>query len=103
MGKRGKLRTLEGGGLAWWCPACEGFHGFASPSRRWSFSGDYLAPTFAPSFVVEYRSPDGRLLRRCHSVVARGVVSYGADSSHALAGRSVPLPEPPDAEDPGAV
>lgn len=92
MGTRGRLRVLEDG-WAWWCPACEDFHGARSPG--WTFSGDYLAPTFSPSFHVEYRNPEGRLLVRCHSAVALGRIHYGADSTHACAGQTVPLPMPP--------
>jgi hypothetical protein len=99
MAQRGRLRTVEGEGYLFWCPGCERFHGYYGTDRRWRFDGNFDAPTVSPSFVVEYRTPDGRLYRRCHCVVARGSIAFLADSTHALAGTTVPLPVPPGPPD----
>lgn len=46
-----KLRRLEGGQVAFWCPGCDCMHapGVAPPaSPIWGFNGNGDAPTFTP-------------------------------------------------------
>jgi hypothetical protein len=77
----------------------------------WTFNGDYEKPTFSPSVLVtsgHYLSthkkgdpcwctfkkdhPDCRFVcTRCHSFVKAGQIQFLADSSHALAGKTVAL------------
>lgn len=60
MGALGtKLRTLQGGFVAFWCPGCDGPHhvGVGDTNPRWDFNGDGDAPTFAPSIYVNAPGP----------------------------------------------
>jgi hypothetical protein len=76
-----------------YCPACDNPHFFATdehPDRDgpgWTFNGDGEEPTFSPSMLVE------RPERRCHSHLRDGRWEYLSDSTHELAGETVPVPE----------
>ena len=115
MAALGKLlRTLEGGLIAFWCPGCdEGHH----VNSRWKFNGNADAPTFSPSILVrnghfhpEHKNgdpcwctynaehpnePASFKCQCCHSFVTDGQIQFLGDCSHALAGKTVPLPEFP--------
>jgi len=108
MAARGVLRTVEGGGLMFWCPGCDGAHQVqagAGPGPRWGFDGDYERPTFTPSVLVRGSRPITDDERRrimagetiepeptvCHSFVRDGQIQFLGDCTHALAGRTVPL------------
>ena len=113
-----KLRSVGFGGsstgIGFWCPGCEEFHAIctnAPVSNRpvWQWDGNADAPTVSPSIRVtgkraltddEHRRvmagekieiPD----RCCHSFVRGGMIEFCGDSTHALANRSVPLPDLP--------
>jgi hypothetical protein len=107
-----KLRSLEGGGIAFACPGCGEMHQIrvgAGPGPRWTFTGDAESPTFRPSILVmgldfgEDQSEEGEVTRgvpkmavqerRCHSFVTLGNIEFLADSTHNLAGQTVPLPD----------
>ena len=90
-----KLRTLHGGGQAFFCPGCQNVHQVNShpTGPRWSFNGDPDRPTFSPSILVTYEGGDGST--RCHSFVRDGQIQFLADSTHALAGQEVDLPDWP--------
>ena len=81
-----------------WCPACDDVHRVNSaipdidPGRNvvWEWDGD---KTFSPSLLVTGGSRD----IRCHSFVRGGNWVFLEDSTHRLAGKTVPLmPIPPD-------
>jgi hypothetical protein len=80
-----KVHKLENEPNAYviWCPACQCGHKFDS---RWTFNGDVNLPTFDPSLIVTSKE-------RCHSVVTNGTISFLEDSSHAMAGKTVDLPD----------
>jgi len=112
MGARGILRTAEGGRLLFWCPGCDEAHQIRvredgqNTGGAWGFNGNYDRPTFSPSVKVsgkrritdeEYdRIIAGEKLdipdMVCHSFVRDGQIQFLADSTHALAGQTVPLP-----------
>lgn len=88
--------------LLLWCPGCEqagwgglhqiGYQGDgATPEPVWSWNGDRERPTVTPSLLVT-RNED----EKCHSYITDGSWVYQADSTHALAGQTVPLPDLPD-------
>ncbi len=91
-------------GLTFECPACGYRHPFYvaptpwpnEPSRQWpvwEFNGDMERPTFSPSLLV-HGNPDGKDgTPRCHSFVRDGRIEYCGDSTHAMAGKTVDLPE----------
>lgn len=104
-----KLRSIEGGRLMFRCPGCESFHTVTS---AWDFNGDGNAPTFAPSVLVRGVASltDEQMLvwtmggplpdpvkTVCHSFVNSGRIQFLGDSTHALAGQTVDLPDIEDA------
>lgn len=56
---------------------------------NWTWNGSVDAPTLRPSVLTQYDGGDGAW--RCHSWINDGVVQFLSDSSHELAGTSVPL------------
>lgn len=112
MAKLGtKLRSIEGGRVAFWCPGCEMMHevrveGDGRP--KWGYNGNPNAPTFTPSILVRtghFVEPTGRHCDKagdpewpcdcmqCHSFVTDGRIQFLADCTHALAGKTVDLPD----------
>lgn len=110
-----KLRKLEGGQVSYWCPGCDMAHVVrVEPIEQgpcWSWDGDPDAPTFQPSVLCRYEHwvppvtsenlaewkrqpwPQRKQVHICHSFVIDGQVQFLADSTHALAGKTVPLPD----------
>lgn len=83
---------------AHWCPACRSMHDYAvvAPFRngaRWTFNGDYERPTFTPSMRIEWGMGGDMPNKVCHYFVTDGQIAYCADSTHALAGKTVNLPD----------
>jgi hypothetical protein len=89
-----------------WCPGCQDAHRitFGSPDS-WTWDGNETAPTINPSILVTgvqweheekfYRPghssvPTGGETT-CHSFVRAGQWQFLADSTHALAGQTVPM------------
>lgn len=113
MAARGKLRTLEGGLVAFMCPGCKELHQVGigkGPGPRWGFNGEYDHPTFTPSVKVSgnklirdeagrwtgewERDAAGNLVPSvCHSFVRDGHIQFLGDCTHALAGKTVELPD----------
>lgn len=98
MAKVMELQNQSGGHWAWmiFCPACRHGHAFDS---RWTFNGDMEKPTFRASFLQYETPPKGPFKGhfRCHSFVTDGRIEFLSDSTHAMAGQTVDLPEmPPD-------
>ncbi|MGN6235007.1 DUF6527 family protein [Dyella sp.] len=60
---------------------------------RWTFNGDMQRPTFSPSLNTWWGGKDGIPLHRCHSFIREGRIEFLPDSTHALAGQTVELPE----------
>lgn len=113
------LRTVEGGCISFWCPGCDEAHTIkVEGERAWGFNADAERPTFTPSVLVRsghylhgdtpgncccdwhIRMPEvakGNKWKciRCHSYVTDGQIEFLADSSHELAGKTVPLPDWP--------
>jgi hypothetical protein len=90
-----KIKQVDmGGGLSpsWrhWCPGCDMNHiiytdGRAQPNgHKWTFDGNMEAPTFSPSVNI---------VGRCHYFIRAGRIEYCGDSKHALAGKTVDLPD----------
>lgn len=82
----------EGQKPAWrhWCPGCGGNHVIYTDSRSqlnghaWAFDGNLDRPTFSPSVNI---------VGQCHYFIRAGRIEYCSDSKHALAGKTVDLPE----------
>jgi hypothetical protein len=119
-----KLRGLEGGRVAFFCPGCNEMHqitvdrAYSPQGPVWGYDGDPDCPTFTPSILVrgtrldltddeleamweEFPLPEARakLLADhrynfvCHSFVTKGQILFLSDCTHALAGKTVPLPD----------
>jgi hypothetical protein len=87
------------------CPACrdieraEGYEEiagehtvpFTGATTAWEFNGDVERPTLSPSLLRT--APHKSLV--CHSFVRDGRIEYLGDSTHALRGQTVELPEVP--------
>lgn len=79
------------------CPGCESTHAYWTQGGTnhqgpiWSFDGSADAPTFSPSLLN--RTPDGNggYSKTCHLFVRSGQIEYCSDSTHALAGQTVPM------------
>ena len=106
--------------LKFQCPGCDIFHVVpVTGPRAWGWNQSTERPTLTPSIRIGYvkeppldpvtndfkrgtygqylKGPDGRLLGAkdmvCHSFVTDGQIQYCSDSTHDLAGKTVPLPE----------
>ena len=79
------------------CPGCKHPH-----HLNHEFDGNVDKPTFTPSVLVTYNGKDADtptgLPSRCHSFVKYGRIEFLKDSTHALAGQTVDLPEYPAQE-----
>lgn len=89
---RVSTRTEIVDGWSMWCPGCKDEHAI---SGAWTFDGNEAAPTFSPSFLVDYGTIQG-VPKRCHSFVVAGQWQFLADSTHDLAGQTVPMVPIPD-------
>ena len=91
------IRTLIGGGQIFFCPGCRDTHAVnmrvRSDGPRWTYNGDVDRPTFTPSILHTVDWPDGREV--CHSFVRDGRIQFLSDCTHALANRTVDLPQWP--------
>lgn len=77
-------------------------HG-AGPGPRWGWNGDMDRPTFTPSVLVrwsepsnapeEFDNPAKDVKKVCHSFVTDGRIQFLSDSTHALAGQTVDIPD----------
>ena len=113
-----KLRSFEGG-FSHWCPGCRQTHLIPTSApykTHWSFDGNLDAPTFGPSVKVTgkklvmvddewtggwERDADGNPIDYCcHYFLIGGQLQFCGDSTHELAGQTVPLPDlPPSRQD----
>ena len=101
-----KLLQVTDGIVAHWCPACEKHHQiWVGRPQDWTFDGNVDAPTFSPSVKVTYNGKDADQIwpgeRRapsacCHYFIRAGQIEFCGDSTHELAGQTVPLPDLPD-------
>lgn len=93
-------------GYIHYCPACEEAHSYRTDGQgkaNWTFNGNAERPSFTPSMLIRWGAkvpgyenwkddPGGT----CHYFLTDGQISYCGDSTHALAGKTVALPELPD-------
>ncbi len=81
--------------LGFHCPGCGYGHNVTvNPKKNgmgagWDWNGNVDAPTFSPSILVH---GDLGTYPKCHSFVKDGQIQFLTDSTHALAGQTVPLP-----------
>jgi hypothetical protein len=109
MSQLNKVLLGEGGSLTFWCPGCDGAHAIqhgAGSGPRWGWNGSLESPTFTPSVLVRgvqrvteeehaVLMAGGHIEPRpfvCHSFVTDGCIQFLGDCTHALAGKTVDLP-----------
>ena len=84
--------TLDGE-PAHYCEGCRRLHliSVTKPNQysnaQWTFNNDYEKPTFTPSINI---------VGHCHYFITDGNIMYCGDSTHSLAGLTVPLPNFPN-------
>ena len=72
------------------CPSCRMLHRIPTKNSKrpnWTFNGDFEKPSFSPSLVVKW----GDTI--CHSFIRDGQWQFLADSTHKMAGYTVPMIE----------
>lgn len=76
------------------CPGCGCSHGIRTTGEGgpiWGFNGDMEKPTVTPSIRVQhYLEKSGKMVL-CHSFITNGMIQFLSDSTHELAGQTVPL------------
>lgn len=89
--------------LMFCCPGCastrdgyEGLHmlpitGGTNLRPTWSFNGNLELPTLSPSILTKFNWEGKEIV--CHSFLTDGVFNFLGDSTHALAGQQVPIPD----------
>ena len=89
------LRLAAGNRLHFWCPGCDAPHGVGfgeGHGPRWEWNGDAVRPTFRPSVLVN-RGQANPAAPICHFYITDGKILFLHDCTHALAGKTVDLPE----------
>lgn len=114
-----KVKTQQDGSLCFRCPACAAHvEVFEDEGQevRWSLRGEHRVhvdpgagrpvwqwnedparPTFSPSVRVRTELPGGEYV--CHFFVRQGQIHYCGDSTHALAGQVVEMPDIEEVDD----
>ena len=69
------------------CPGCECDHGIHVP--QWTWNGSIEAPTFTPSLMCNRDYPESR----CHTIITDGKIAFQGDCYHAMAGKTVDMPD----------
>jgi hypothetical protein len=88
-----KTRRGQGGYLMFWCPGCDAPHAVTVEGpNAWGWNANPDALTLTPSVLVTRRVDEAY---RCHSFVRDGNIEFLGDCSHAMAGKTVPLPDWP--------
>ena len=119
-----KLRsvsTIQGLGVSFWCPGCKEPHSIPIEGKSpWRLSGTLLKPTIVPSlettsghYIPGWEGPDCWCTYnkkndpsatfscvKCHLIVTDGIIYYCPDTTHALSGQHVDLPDLPDLKNP---
>ena len=122
IGKKLRMAKDDAGGVfaRFWCPGCEKSHLVRVQGEgSWGFNGSVHAPTFTPSVLVtsghyipghfdnecwcKYNAARPGQEKpfectACHSFVTDGRIQFCPDSTHAMAGQTVDLPDWPDTQ-----
>lgn len=84
------------------CPGCKREHSLplvlTDPSNQgwaWTWNGSFDKPTILPSILVNLGGSNPEV-PICHSFVIDGRIQFLSDSTHALSGQTVELPEFPE-------
>ena len=90
-----RLNPKTKGVYQFYCLGCNEIHQVWTNKEDgptiWGFNGSIEKPTFSPSIKVEYHGADKDTV--CHSFIRDGKIQYLSDCTHALAGKTVELPD----------
>lgn len=108
-----RVKVLMPGFIGFNCPGCNTVHTVrVSGPDAWGWNGSTDTPTVTPSVLVRsghyldgehghdhcwcsfekrFGRPPEFSCNRCHSFVRDGMIEFLSDSTHALAGQTVPL------------
>lgn len=90
------LRKVQDG-YAHWCDGCAEMHVvYTAGHIAWSFNGDVERPSFTPSVRHTWTEGPAHESRCCHYFITDGNIAFCGDCTHALSGKTVPLPALPD-------
>lgn len=85
--------------LIFWCLGCKCLHAIYHKREDWkgpvwNWNGSFDKPTFTPSLLVNVGGacPTAPI---CHSYITDGKIQYLPDCTHALAGKTVEIPDSP--------
>jgi hypothetical protein len=81
-----KVRVFKDGDKtihAYHCPGCGYGHMWDS---RWTWNGDVEKPTVSPSLLQTVGT-------KCHCFIREGKIQFLVDCGHALAGKTVEMPD----------
>jgi len=88
------IEVLPDDTAMFWCPGCDTWHMIWPPGKpnpltgaTWRWNMNPVQPTIHPSIHVQPNQSQPR----CHSYVRSGYIEFMHDSTHGLAGRTVPL------------
>jgi hypothetical protein len=92
------VTDAEGDRLYIDCPGCGELHapyisGDRSRHPVWEWNNNLERPTLSPSIRVRWTFGFDRQERMCHFFIVDGQIQFCADSTHALAGKTVPMLE----------
>lgn len=102
------LRKVQGG-YSHYCTGCDEMHVLPG---TWKFDDNLERPTFTPSFKHEgiqrvfvsghwtgewKRDSGGNTIPYiCHYILTNVILNYCGDTTHSLAGKSIPIPSLPE-------
>lgn len=104
MGQMGLYLRKGTDGYMHYCPGCKELHRIqvgSSSGPNWSFNNNFECPDFKPSVNITHPGYDKEELAKfnitktCHYFIDNGHINYCGDSTHELAGQSIPLPPLP--------
>lgn len=100
-----RVRRVEHG-ISFKCPGCGDTHYVPTEGdHAWEWNGDLERPTIKPSVLVRsghhaphYKPGDECWCGKdygfiCHSGITNGTIFFAPDSTHALSGQTVDLPD----------
>jgi len=71
------------------CPGCKYGHVLDTAPGKWSWNGDFVKPTASPSLFVNQKG--NPKYPKCHFFIKNGQLEFCGDTTHELAGQTVPM------------
>ncbi len=90
-----KFHMLSSDMVIWHCPGCQCSHvvpvngSKGENGAAWQWNGSLENPTLSPSILCNSHDAASR----CHCFVKEGSIQFLDDCFHALAGKTIPVPD----------